>query len=105
MGQSRSYRLGDVDIDHGGRAEGWRTSIPGLDHQRPLAVLLYCDVLHNLHGLDVWLQLNLTSVTVDVKCIVRVGFHYGVLDDIVWRLCVIIHGLDREQNESELLEI
>lgn len=90
---SRSYRLGDIDIDHGCCAEGWRASVPGLDHQRPLAVLLLGDVLNNLHGLDVGLQLDLPSVGVDIKCIVRIGCHDGVLDDIVWRLCIVIHCL------------
>lgn len=91
--RSRSYRLGDVDVDHGGRAERRRTSVPGLDHQGPLAVLLLGDVLHDLHGLDVRLQLDLPCVGVDVKGVVRIGRHDGVLDDVVWRLRVFIHCL------------
>lgn len=88
-----SYRLGDVDVDHGCRAKGRRPSVPGLDHQRPLAVLLLGDVLHNLHGLDVRLQLDLPRLGVDVECVIGVSFHDGVLYDIVGRLGVLVHCL------------
>lgn len=91
--QSKSYRLCDIDINHGCCAEGWRASVPGLHHQRPLAVLLLGDVLYNLHWFDEGLQLDLPSVWVDVKRIVRISRHDGVLNEVVWRLCIVIHCL------------
>lgn len=92
-GPSSSYRLGDVDVDDGGGAEGRRASVPGLDHQRPRAVLLLGDVLHDLHGLDEGLQHDLPSGDVDVKGVVGVGLHDGIFNDVVGRLGIVIHRL------------
>lgn len=100
----RSYRLCDVDVDHSCRAEGRRASVPGLDHQRPLAVLLLGDVLHDLHGLDVRLQKDLTSVGVDIKRVVRIGCHDGVLDDVVRRLRVLVHCLQERSRKHNMFE-
>lgn len=92
-GPSTSYRLGDVDVDHRRCAEGRRASVPGLDDQRPLAVFLLGDVLHDLHGLYVGLQSDLPGVCVDFERIVRIGRHYGVFDDVVWRFRIFVHCL------------
>lgn len=91
--QSKSYRLCDIDVDNGCCAEGRRAPVPGLDHHRPLAVLLLGDVMHNLHRLNVGFQFDLASVCIDLKCIVGICGHDGVFNDIVWRLSVFIHGL------------
>lgn len=94
MGRERgAYRLGDVDVDHRRGAEGRRASIPGLDDQRPLAVLLLGDVVHNLHGLDVRLEPDLSGVRADFEGVVRVGRHDGVFDDVVWRFGIFVQCL------------
>lgn len=98
-GPSTSYRLGDVDVDHRRRAEGRRASVPGLDHQRPLAVFLHGDVLHDLHGLDVGLQSDLPGVCVDFEGVVRIGRHYGVFDDVVGRFGIFVHCLLKQKRK------
>lgn len=95
-GKEKAYRLSDVDVDHRRGAEWWRASIPGLDHQWPLAVLLLGDVVHNLHGLDVRLQPDLSSVGADFKGAVGVGPHDGVFNDVVWRFSIFVQCLEEK---------
>lgn len=95
-----SYRLSDIDVDHGCCAEGRGASVSGLDDQRPLAVLLLGDVLNYLQGLDVRLELDIPCVSVDFKDVVGVRFHDGVLYDVVRRLCILIHRLHRDKDKQ-----
>lgn len=101
--QSASYRLGDVDVDHCCCAEGRRASVSGLDDQRPLAVFLLGDVLHDLHGLDVGLQSDFSGVCVDFERIVRIGRHYGVFDDVVWRFGIFVHCLWKKKGKYSMV--
>lgn len=91
--EARPYLFREVDLDHGGGAERRRASVPGLHHQRPLAVCLLGDVLHNLQGLDVRFHLDLTGVRVNVKDVIWVSLHDGVLNDIIRLFCVIVDRL------------
>lgn len=89
-----THSLCDVDLDHCRGAEGRLSSVPGLHHQRPGAVPLLGDVLNDGHGLDVGLEHDLPSVSVDVEdVVVRFGLHDGVLNHIVGNFCVVVHGL------------
>ena len=89
-----TYSLCDVDLDDCGGAEGRLASVSGLHHQGPGEVPLLGDVLNDGHRLDVGLQHDLAGVDVDVEdVVVRVGFHDGVLDDVVGHLGVVIYSL------------
>lgn len=93
-----THRFGDVDLDHGGGAEGRLAHVTGLHHQRPGEVVLLGDVLNDGHGLDVRLEVDLAGVGVDVKdVVVWLGFHDGVLDHIVGNLCIVVYGLGSER--------
>lgn len=92
-GEVESYRLSDVDLHHCCCAKGGLSSVSGLDHQGPLAVLLLGDVVHDLQRLDVRLELDLACGPVDLKYVVWVGSHDGVLDHIVRLLRIFIYSL------------
>lgn len=98
-----SHRLCDVDFHDGCGAEGRRASITGLNHHRPPAVLLSGDVLHNLHRFDVRFELNLSCGCVDVEDVVWIGCHDWIFNDVIGFLCVLIHSLNTNRNQIQII--
>lgn len=91
-----TYGFSDVDLDDRRGAEGRLAAVPSLHHQWPGAVPLLGDVLNDGHGLDVGLEHDLPRVSVDIKdVVVWLGFHDGVLDNVVWHFCIVIYSLRR----------
>lgn len=93
-----TYCFCDINFHKCGCTERRRASVSGLDHHRPGAVFLICDVLNYVHWLDVGLQFDFSCICIDVKDIVRFCFHDGILNNIVWLLCIIVYCLNNTRN-------
>lgn len=91
-----SYLLRDINLQNCCGTEGWGASVFGLHHQWPYAVFVLCNVVDDVQGTDIGLQLDFPRALVYIKHIGWICLHDGIIHNVVWFFCILIYSLVRK---------